>query len=129
MFFMELNFTPKFSAGFDTQKPFSNEKFFNAVFEAMKFQFKLYGIIPFKLIYQDENEIDLNMGEIHITEMDLKKISEFFAQINKKFGTQITYCIYHSTQFPGDMLLNIRGPNAPMLLSNKIKFSFDERKA
>ncbi len=122
---MELNFTPKFTESFDKQKPFSNEKFFNAVLEAVKFPFKLYGVIPFKLIYQDENEIDLNMGEIHITEMDLNKISGLFAKINKKFSTQITYCIYHSTQFTGDMLLNIRGPNAPMLLSNKIKFSFE----
>lgn len=122
---MELNFTPKFSAGFNKDKPFSNEKFFSAVVDAMKFPFKLYGVIPFKLIYQDENEIDLNMGEIHVTEMDLKKISDFFAKINKKFKTDITYCIYHSTQFPGDMLFNIRGPNAPMLLSNKIKFSFE----
>ena len=126
---MELNFTPKFSADFETQKPFSNEKFFNNVLAAIKFPFKLYGVIPFKLIYQDENEIDFNMGEVHITEMDLKKISELFSGINKKFKTEITYCIYHSNQFKGDMLLNIRGPNAPMLLSNKIKFSFGEQKA
>ncbi len=122
---MEPNFAPKFSNGFEKEKPFSNEKFFNEVISSLKFPFKLYGIIPFKLIYQDENEIDLNMGEIHFTELDFKKISELFSTINKKFGTEITYCIYHSTQFKGDMLLNIRGLNAPKLLSNKIKFSFE----
>ncbi len=42
--------------------------------------------------------------------------------MNGKYGTEITYCLFLSSQFPDRMLLNIRGPKAPMDLSMDIKY-------
>lgn len=104
-------------------KPFTDKAFFTDVNKAiLSMKFKLYGKIPAKLLSNDLVEIDYNMGSIHLTEMDAKALSKIMDQINKKYGTSITYCFYHSDQFPGKMLLNIRGPKAPMLLSANITF-------
>ena len=108
---------------FDKFRPFKDKKFLSEVYSGIGFKFKLYGKIPFRKIFASQEEIDVDMGEIHVTEMDLKKLSELMDKINKKYKTEITYCLYHSSAKPGDMLLNIRGPKAPMLLSNEIKFS------
>jgi len=54
--------------------------------------------------------------------VDLKELSNIIKKINNKYKTNITYCLYHSDQFPGKMLLNIRSPNAPKLISTNIKF-------
>ncbi len=107
----------------DKNKPFKNKQFLEEVIKKVRsLKFKLYGKINAKLISKDELEIDFNMGEVHMTEVDLLELSKRIKEINKKYKTNITYCLYHSDQFPGRMLLNIRGPKAPMLLSNKIKF-------
>jgi hypothetical protein len=104
-------------------KPFADKAFFKDVNKAvLSLEFKLYGKIPAKLLSNDLVEIDYNMGSVHLTEKDFKALSKIMDKANKKHGTSITYCIYHSDQFPGKMLLNIRGPKAPKLLSANITF-------
>lgn len=115
---VEFSFEPTFK----NDHPFSNEKFVNELLDAMKFQFKLYGTLPFVVILQSEDEMDLYLGEVHVTEVDLLKLSDVMKATNKKWGTEITYCLFHSQQFPGVMLLNIRGPKASMNLENAIKY-------
>lgn len=108
---------------FDKDEPFGNKKFLSYLLEEFgKIELKLYGKIKYKTIFKEAKEIDLDLGKIHVTEMDLKKISALMDKTNKKFGTGIMYCLYHSDQFVGHMLLNIRGPNAPKLLNANIKF-------
>lgn len=75
-----------------------------------------------KLIYQDKFEIDFDLGEVHMTEVDFIELSKIVKEAKKKWKTNITYCLYLSTQFPGHMLLNVRGPKAPMSLDMDIKF-------
>ncbi len=107
----------------DPNKPFASKEFFGAVNKAvLSLKFKLYGKIPAKLLSNDLVEIDYNVGSIHLTEKDMKALSAIMDKINKKYKTEITYCFYHSEQFPGKMLLNIRGPKAPKSLSSKIEF-------
>lgn len=107
---------------FDKERPFSDKGFLKDVYEGLKIKFKLYGVIPYKKLFEHPEEIDVDMGEIHITEVDLKQLSALMDRINKKYGTNITYCLYHSEDRPGDMLLNIRGPKAPSDISPKIRF-------
>ncbi len=105
------------------ETPFADEAFSKEVIDGVHaIEFKLYGKVDAKLIAHDPPEIDFNMGEMHMTEVDLKKLSSLMDIINKKYRTQITYCLYHSSNFPGKMLLNIRSPAAPMLLDANIKF-------
>lgn len=107
----------------DVGEPFTDETFFKEVIDGVhSIDFKLYGKVDSKLIAHDPPEIDFNLGEMHMTEVDLKKMSTLMDQINKKYGTEITYCLYHSSNLPGKMLLNIRSPAAPKLLSADIKF-------
>lgn len=107
----------------DKREPFADKKFLSYLLkEFAKTKLKLYGKIKYKLIFSDTTEIDLDLGEIHITEQDLKKLSALMDKVNKKFKTGIMYCLYHSDQFAGHMLLNIRGPAAPKLLDTNIRF-------
>ncbi len=105
------------------KEPFANKKFLGFLLkEFAKTKLKLYGKIKYKLIFSDATEIDMDLGKIHVTEQDLKKLSALMDKTNKKFRTGIMYCLYHSDQFQGHMLLNLRGPNAPKLLDTNIKF-------
>lgn len=113
----------KYSEKLDTKAPFSYKPYLNWLLTKLKFKTKLYGVLDMKMIYQNALETDFDLGEIHITELDLKVLSKIMAEAKKKWKTDITYCLYHSTQFPGHMLLNIRGPKAPMSLNMNIKFS------
>ncbi len=104
-------------AGFDPLEPFASKKLLREVLaEFKKFEYKLYGRIPLKFhrgkpaLY----EFDLNLGLVHFTELDFQRLSAIFARINKKWGTQMTFCIYPSKQKFRDIVINVRGsPKAP----------------
>lgn len=115
---LEIKLTEKL----DPDSPFGYKPFLDWLIERLKFPTKLYGILNMKMIYQDPTETDFDMGEIHITEQDLKELSRIMQGAKKKWKANITYCLYHTTQFPGHMLINIRGPNAPKSLEMDIKF-------
>lgn len=112
----------QFQPAFDAEHPFANQAFVEELVQALKFPFKLYGILPFIVISQSPDEIDAHLGEIHATEVDLQTLSGIMKTMNDKWKTSITYCLFLSTQFPGVFLLNIRGPNAPMSIENTITF-------
>ena len=102
---------------FDPMEPFADKKVLNELLKFLEnFEYKLYGKIPIKFhrgkptVY----EFDLNLGIIHFTEQDFKGLSEIFAKINKKWKTQMTFCIYPSREKNRDMIINVRGsPKAP----------------
>jgi hypothetical protein len=100
-------------SSFDAEHPFGFDAFRNEVIEGLKFPFKLYGVLPFKILMHSADEMDANIGNIHVTEKDLKQLSSVMTSLNEKWNAQITYCLFHTTQFPGDMILNFRGPHAP----------------
>jgi len=115
-------FAPVFQEKFEAERPFNHQPFFGEVVEGMKFPFKLYGVLPLVVISQSPDEIDLHLGTVHFTEMDMKKVSALMDAVNRKWHTAATFCLYHSDQFPGVMLLNIRGPKAPANLGDAIRF-------
>lgn len=114
--------TFSFQPELDKERPFSNEAFVTGLMEGMEFPFKLYGRLKTVPIAQSADEIDLHLGEIHFTEVDLQKVSALMASLNAKYGTQITYCIFHTSRFPDALLLNIRGPKAPSDMGKDITF-------
>ena len=102
---------------FDPMEPFADETLLKEIVEELsKFEYKLYGPIP--LVFHRGNptkyEFDLNLGVVHFTEQDFRGLSEIFARMNGKWGTDMTYCIYPSREKGRDMILNVRGsPMAP----------------
>jgi hypothetical protein len=98
-------------------EPFADETLLKEIVEELsKFEYKLYGPIP--LAFHRGNptkyEFDLNLGVVHFTEQDFRGLSEIFARMNGKWGTDMTYCIYPSREKARDMILNVRGsPMAP----------------
>lgn len=106
----------------DKERPFAFEAFLTELLAGLRFPFKLYQELPLTVISQSPEEIDLYLGAIHITEIDLKKISDLMSALNAKWDVEITYCLFHSSQFPGAMLLNIRGPKAPMNIESDLKY-------
>jgi hypothetical protein len=103
----------------------SNVNFFNKkelLDEVLKhfknFEFKLFGKRGLHFYKGDptEFEFDLNLGVIHITEMDVKGISAFIEAINKKYTVEITYCIYPAKEANRNMIINVRLPGAPFEL-------------
>lgn len=111
-----------FEPTFNRDRPFSNEGFVTELLQGLKFPFKLYGQLPLVVIAQSPDEVDVYLGEVHITEVDLQTLSGVMAALNAKWKTSITYCLFHSAQFPGAMLLNIRGPQAPMDMENTAQY-------
>lgn len=97
----------------------NNKELQDEVLEFFKnFEFKLFGKRGINLYrgQVDEYEFDLNLGVIHFTEMDCKGISAFIDGINKKYGVEITYCIYPAKEANRNMILNVRLPDAPFEL-------------
>lgn len=95
---------------------FTNKDFLNETLENFKkFEYKLYGKKAIKFHRGEPNqfEFDLNLGIIHFTEQDFKGISEFIEKINKKWKSEITYCIYPSKESNRDIIINVRVPGAP----------------
>ncbi len=102
---------------FDAMQPFANAECLGETLEALgAFEFKLYGRIPRRFHRGDPTvfEFDLNLGVVHFTEQDFRGLSEIFAGLNRKWGTEMTFCLYPSKETPRDMILNVRGsPQAP----------------
>ncbi len=102
---------------FDPLEPFENVELLRTVLDQLeRFEYKLYGRIPLRFHRGEPTryEFDLNLGVVHITEQDCNGLSEIFASINKRWRTQMTFCIYPSKEKVRDMILNVRGsPKAP----------------
>ncbi len=104
-------------SGFDPLEPFEDEGLRGEVLADLgRFRWKLYGLIPIRFHRGEPTkyEFDLNLGVVHVTEQDVKGLSEIFARVNKKWETRMTFCIYPSKEKARDMILNVRGsPRAP----------------
>ena len=102
---------------FDPMEPFADRRCLGETLAALDgFEFKLYGRIPRRLHRGEPShfEFDLNLGLIHFTEEDFRGLSRLFGEINRKWGTEMTFCVYPSKDRARDMILNIRGsPRAP----------------
>jgi hypothetical protein len=102
---------------FEPMEPFASPELLSEVMEGLDhFEFKLYGQIPRRLHRGDPTnyEFDLNLGVIHFTEDDFRRLSQLFEAINRKWGTEMTYCVYPSKERNREMILNVRGsPVAP----------------
>ncbi|TMA07136.1 MAG: hypothetical protein E6J93_00185 [Methanobacteriota archaeon] len=105
------------AASFDPMEPFARDDVLREVLDELeKFDYKLYGPIPvrFHRGAPTKYEFDLNLGIVHFTEQDFAGLSAFFARINAKWRTQMTFCVYPSKEKARDMILNVRGsPMAP----------------
>lgn len=104
-------------AAFNPMEPFADATLLaHIVNELTKFEYKLYGPIPisFHRGNPTKYEFDLNLGVVHFTEDDFRRLSELFQRINSERGTNMTFCIYPSKEKARDMILNVRGsPLAP----------------
>lgn len=102
---------------FDPLEPYADKALLKEVLDELeRFEYKLYGPFPMRFHRGEPTkyEFDLNLGIMHFTEKDFKGLSEIFQRINRKWGTQMTFCIYPSKEKARDMVLNVRGsPKAP----------------
>ena len=100
---------------FDPLKPFANKECYVDFLNAFKnFRFKLYGKLKFKTIgRRSKYEFDLYSEGVHYTEVDFKGLSKLVEELNKKWGTDITYCLFPSSKYPKNILINVRSPKAP----------------
>ncbi len=88
-------------SGFDPMEPFANETLLREVLDELaRFEWKLYGQISLKFHRADPTkyEFDLNLGVVHFTEQDFRGLSGIFQEINAKWGTQMTFCVYPSKE-------------------------------
>ncbi len=102
---------------FDPMEPFDNPELLSEALAAMDgFDYKLYGRIP-RRVYRGEPtkyEFDLNLGVVHFTEQDFHGLAAIFARLNRKWGTEMTFCVYPSKESNRELILNVRGsPMAP----------------
>lgn len=101
----------------DPMQPFANPEVLHDTMTRLgDVEFKLYGRIPRKLHRGDPTpyEFDLNLGVIHVTEQDFHALSEAFRNLNEKWGTEMTFCLYPSKDSNRELILNVRGsPMAP----------------
>ncbi len=102
---------------FDPLAPFANRELRDGLVEALgAFRWKLYGSIPLKFHRgrPTKYEFDLNLGVVHVTEQDVRGLSEIFQRFNETWGTRMTYCFYPSKEKAREIVLNVRGsPRAP----------------
>ncbi len=105
------------TGSFDPLAPFADHVVLDEVVSALTaFQWKLYGTIPVRFHGGEPTpyEFDLNLGIVHVTEQDAKGLSEIFRQVNEKWKTRMTFCIYPSKDQAREIILNVRGsPRAP----------------
>lgn len=109
-------------APFDPAQPFSHRPFLDDIVDRLKFPFKLYGVIGAVLIGQSADEVDFHLGPIHLTRQDIGHLEKLVQSLSAQWHTDVSYCIYHTSQFPDDLILNIRGPKAPDNTAADIKF-------
>ena len=105
------------SAGFDPLEPFADRTLLEETLAALTgFEYKLYGALP-KRLHRGEPthyEFDLNLGVMHFTEQDFRGLSDLFRDLNARWGTAMTFCVYPSRESNREMILNVRGsPKAP----------------
>lgn len=102
---------------FDPTEPSASSECLSEVMgELDRFEFKLYGRIPRRLHRGEPTkyEFDLNLGVVHFTEDDFRRLSECFERVNQKWKTEMTFCVYPSEERNREMILNVRGsPLAP----------------
>lgn len=99
----------------DPNKPFANEEAYQDFLKLFtSIEYKLYGKVDFKVVEKDETEFDLYGGEVHYTERDLLAISKALRHLNRKWKTEITYCLFPSKKYPDGILINVRSPGAKM---------------
>ncbi len=104
-------------AKFDPYEPFTNKKLLKEILtQAKGFDFKLYGKInpPLYRGRPTTMEFDLDLGVMHFTEVDFWGMTDIVQAFNKKWGTEITFCIYPARDRPRHMIINIRSPKAPV---------------
>lgn len=98
---------------FNALEPFVGKKCYRDFLSAFTdFRYKLYGKLKFKVVYKDALELDLHTKDVHYTEKDLKALTKRVAAQNKKWKTNITYCLFPSRKFPVSVLINVRSPKA-----------------
>ena len=101
---------------FEPLEPFENKELLNEILSKLEnFEYKLYSRIKIKFFRgkPTKYEFDLNLGVMHFTEKDFSGLSKIFSEINKKWKTQMTYCIYPAKDQRA-MIINVRGsPKAP----------------
>lgn len=102
---------------FDPLHPFAGSDLLGETLAVLDgFEYKLYGRLP-RRFYRGqptEYEFDLNLGVIHFTEEDFQGLSRAFADLNRKWGTEMTFCVYPAKESNREMILNVRGsPMAP----------------
>lgn len=103
-------------ADFDPQKPFANEEAYQDFLKLFTgLEYKLYGKVNFEIVSKDDVEFDLYGGDIHYTERDLLAISKALRHLNRKWKTEITYCLFPSEKRP-NIFINVRSPNAPFAI-------------
>ena len=101
----------------DPLKPFANEDTYQDFLKLFtRLEYKLYGKIDFKVVEKDAVEFDLYGGEVHYTERDLLALSKALRHLNRKWKTEITYCLFPSKKYPDGILINVRSPGAKMAL-------------
>lgn len=100
----------------DPQKPFSNEEAYQDFLKLFtSIEYKLYGKIDFEVLEKSDVEFDLYGGEVHYTERDLLAISKALRHLNRKWKTEVTYCLFPSRTRP-NIFINVRAPGAPQAL-------------
>ena len=104
----------------DPTAPFATKTVLDEIVGRLKnFNFKLYGKIPIKFYKgkPTKYEFDLELGAVHFTEQDFKGLSKIFSEMNKKWKTAMTFCIYTAKEKRA-MVINVRG-------SSKAPFDMD----
>ena len=108
---------PEVPVTFDPMEPFNSPELLRETLSRLEaVEWKLYGRIPIRLHRGEPTkyEFDLNLGTIHFTEQDTTTLSALFRDLNQKWGTEMTFCVYPSKEARRELVLNVRGsPMAP----------------
>lgn len=102
---------------FDPLQPFASQDAYQDFLKLFtELKYKLYDTVDFKVVSKDDVEFDFYGGESHYTEKDLLALSDGLKQLNEKWKTEITYCLFPSKKYPDGILINVRSPKAPFAL-------------